>query len=70
MVIAPGRKFKAMKYDILICPRADKKFDIYWAQEKSKAGILGMSGRNQVTVYQTRMGDLRLDRAGTMTAGN
>lgn len=69
MVIQPGVSFRIMKWPVLICPRADRKFDVYWVEGKTKAGILGMVSRNQVAVYQTRMGDIAMDRAGTATAG-
>jgi hypothetical protein len=69
ITISEGRKFVAMGKNVLICPRADKKFDVLWAHSKEKVGILGMVTRNQVMVYQTSFGDIGFDRAGTMTAG-
>ncbi len=69
MVIALNRPFQAMGYILLICPRADKTFLVKWKQDGSRAGILAMSGRNQVTIYQTSYGDIPLERAGSMNAG-
>lgn len=68
IVIAEGQEFSAMNKAVVICPRADRKFDVLWASG-GKAGVLRMVSANQVVVAETSHGDLPFDRAGSMTAG-
>jgi hypothetical protein len=67
--VTTNKAFSVQGDPIYICPRADKKFDLFWVDNKNFAGTLAISGRNQVTVYQSRLGDIAFDRAGAQTAG-
>lgn len=54
--------FTIMGYRVLVCPREDKSFVVLWKEEKTKAGVMKMSSRNVITISETKMGTLTLER--------